>query len=59
MEKFYNYVEWLEYLINVFLKPRGYVLEGCVRFFGEETEDMGYIEVKRNKVKCHKATSFT
>jgi hypothetical protein len=42
-EKFYNYVEWLEYLIEMILSPRGYVLNGEVEWQGEETDDRGKI----------------
>jgi hypothetical protein len=47
-EKFYNYTEWLEYLIEHFLKPWGYVLNGEVEWEGEDRGDMGKIVVKNN-----------
>lgn len=50
MEKFYNYVEWLEYIINSILAPRGYVLNGSVEWRGEESGDCGTITVENNKV---------
>lgn len=50
-EKFYNYVEWLEYLLKHFLKPWGYKLNGEVRWQGEDSEDMGMIRVTDNKVE--------
>lgn len=50
MEKFYGYVEWLEYIIEHFLGPKGYVLNGVVRYQGEDIEDVGRIEVKDNVV---------
>lgn len=49
-EKFYNYVEWLEYLIKNFLAPKGYVLQGVVAWQGEDMQDCGYIIVKDNLV---------
>lgn len=49
-EKFYNYVEWLEYIIN-WLEPRGYVLNGSVDWVGEDSDDKGRIVVKDNIVK--------
>ena len=49
-EKFYSYVEWLEYLIEHFLAPWGYKLTGEVEWFGEDNGDMGKIIVKKNKV---------
>jgi hypothetical protein len=49
-EKFYNYVEWLQYLIDKILAPRGYTLNGECQWFGEERDDVGVIIVKNNKV---------
>ena len=49
-EKFYAYVEWLEYIIEKILAPRGYVLSGEVRWRGEDFDDTGKIVVKKNKV---------
>jgi len=49
-EKFYYYVEWLEYLIAHFLGPWGYVLNGEVAYQGEEDDDRGTIEVIDNVV---------
>ena len=50
-EKFYKYVEWLEYIIKNFLEPEGYVLNGEVYFQGEDYNDNGVIVVTDNKVK--------
>lgn len=47
-EKFYSYVEWLDYLILNFLKPWGYKLNGQVNWRGEDFGDLGTILVKRN-----------
>lgn len=52
-EKFYNYVEWLEYLIEKILEPRGYVLNGEVYWYGEDREDNGIIKVKDNQVNTY------
>lgn len=49
-EKFYEYVEWLEYLIVKILAPKGYVLNGTVDWQGERDEDKGTITVKDNVV---------
>ena len=49
-EKFYSYVEWLEYLIKHFFAPSGYVLNGEVDFEGEDSDDFGAIIVKDNDV---------
>ena len=50
VEKFYHYIEWLEYIIEHFLKPWGYVLNGEVEWAGESREDIGMIVVKNNVV---------
>lgn len=53
-EKFYCYVEWLEYLLDTMLKPWGYTLSGSVDWRGEEFHDVGTITVKANKVSIKK-----
>jgi hypothetical protein len=49
-EKFYHYAEWLEYLIEHFLAPWGYTLNGTVRWSGEEPGDSGLLQVANNHV---------
>lgn len=49
-EKFYNYVEWIKYIIHNFLQPWGYTLNGEVNWYGEDREDIGKIVIKKNKV---------
>ena len=49
-EKFYNYVEWLEYLIKHFFAPLGYELNGTVCYDGEDPDDFGKIVVDDNCV---------
>lgn len=49
-EKFYEYVEWLEYIIDHFLKPWGRKLNGEVEWYGEEPNDRGLITVNDNDV---------
>lgn len=49
-EKFYNYTEWLKYLIENFLKPWGYVINGEVSYWGEDRSDHGVIKVVNNVV---------
>jgi hypothetical protein len=49
-EKFYDYVEWIEYLIVTILSPRGYKVNGEVTWQGEDGYDMGKIIIKDNKV---------
>ena len=50
-EKFYYYVEWMEYLIKKILAPRGYIVSGKVDYQGENEDDHGSVEIKDNKVK--------
>lgn len=49
-EKFYNYVEWLEYLIANFFEPWGYTLNGTVEWEGEDRSDAGSITVTNNTI---------
>ena len=49
-EKFYNYVGWLELLLEKFLIPWGYKLNGKVVWQGEDMEDRGKIVVVDNVV---------
>ncbi len=49
-EKFYNYIEWLEYIIERFLKPWGYTLNGEVEWYGEDRDDIGKIIVENNLI---------
>jgi hypothetical protein len=50
-EKFYEYVDWIEYLIENFLKPWGYVLNGEVEWIGEDSGDRGMIAIINNVVR--------
>jgi len=50
-EKFYNYVEWIKYIIERILKPNGYILNGTVKWSGDESFDRGEIQIKDNKIK--------
>ena len=54
-EKFYDYVPWIKYLIEHFLAPWGYSLNGMVEWVGEDTDsDRGRIQVVGNVVKVIK-----
>lgn len=50
-EKFYDYIEWLEWLIKNFFVPKNISLNGTVLWQGEEIGDLGKIEVTNNIVK--------
>lgn len=47
-EKFYDYIEWLKYIIDNFLTPWGYELSGTVEWQGEHPPDFGRIVVTIN-----------
>lgn len=47
-EKFYNYTEWLDYLICNFIAPSGYELNGTVKWQGDDMDDRGKIVVQNN-----------
>lgn len=51
-EKFYEYKEWLVYLIENFLRPWGYVLNGEVEWQGEDREDRGVLIVENNNAQA-------
>ncbi len=53
-EKFYCYVEWLKYLVQHFLAPWGYVLNGEVHWRGEDRADVGTIHCSDNVVEAVK-----
>lgn len=50
-EKFYCYVEWIQYIIDKILTPRKYKLNGEVEWQGEDSGDVGKIVIKNNVVK--------
>ncbi len=52
-EKFYNYVEWLQYLIDTFFSPWGITLDGAVQWEGEDPTDLGVISVRHNRIQVH------
>lgn len=50
-EKFYEYVDWLRYLVKHFLQQWGYVLNGDVAWSGEAHGDTGIIRVVNNVIE--------
>ena len=50
-EKFYNYVEWIQYYITNFFEPWGYKLSGEVQWQGEDSEDIGKIVIHNNVIQ--------
>ena len=53
--KAYEYEEWLKYIIDKVLAPKGYVLNGEVEWYGEEPDDRGKIVVTNNLVEIFDA----
>lgn len=47
-EKFYCYAEWLRYIIDNFLSKWGVVVNGDVKWYGEDSEDIGMLSVVEN-----------
>jgi hypothetical protein len=54
-EKFYHYVEWLQYLLDHVLQPVGVSLTGCVQYQGESIGDTGTLTVEEGRVVKRKA----
>jgi len=52
-EKFYGYVDWINYLCERFLTPWGYTLDGSVRWQGEESDDYGTLLFEEGKLSTH------
>lgn len=51
-EKFYDYTEWLAYIVEHFLRPWGYTLNGSVKWQGEDMDDRGVLIVEDNCVRA-------
>jgi hypothetical protein len=59
-EKFYEYIEWIQYLLAHFLIPWGYSLTGEVHWEGEDSDDRGVIRITDNTVEIGSAVvSYT
>ena len=52
-EKFYYYVEWLEYLIKYIFGPWGIKLNGTVFWSGDDVLDTGKIVIKDNYISVY------
>lgn len=57
VEKFYDYIKWLEYIIKHFLEPWGRKVTGVVKWSGEEPGDVGKIIAKDNKLEIVEGTT--
>jgi hypothetical protein len=49
-EKFYDYIEWMEYIIEKFIEPWGITANGEIDWDGEDSDDRGKIVVTDNVV---------
>jgi hypothetical protein len=49
-EKFYDYEEWLQWIIDEVLKPAGLKISGQVTWQGDDISDRGYLVVEDEKV---------
>jgi hypothetical protein len=58
-EKFYNYTEWLVYMVKNFFEPWGVKLNGTIEWRGEDWDDHGKIKVKKSLIKVGKDILFT
>lgn len=58
-EKFYNYQEWLQWIIDNLLKPNGVTLTGSVEYQGEEVGDCGILSVEDGVVRRRKLSVVT
>ena len=52
-EKFYHYIEWLQYLIAHFFEPWGIKLNGEITWQGEDSSDIGKIVVRNNAIAIY------
>lgn len=50
-EKFYDYVEWAQWIIDKILTPANIALYGEIEFFGEDSSDIGKLVIADGKVK--------
>lgn len=51
-EKFYGYVIWLKWIVDKFLIPNGYILNGTVKYQADDDKDeRGFLIVQKNIIK--------
>jgi hypothetical protein len=58
VEKFYNYVEWLGFMMETFLISWGYTLEGMIDWQGEDPDDTGHIVIDQNRLNPASKTAL-
>lgn len=52
-EKFRHFDKWIEYLIDTYLKPWGYNLNGEVVWEGNQVGELGTVRVRGNEVEIY------
>lgn len=57
-EKFYDYVEWLHYLNENFLKEWGITINGAIKWKGENTSDRGVIVATNGRIETLKGDAY-
>lgn len=58
-EKFYKYAEWIQYLVDNFIQPWGYSLNGNVKWLGDDPKDCGKIEIINNQIEVVNLSIFS
>lgn len=58
-EKFYCYVDWINYIIEHFIIPWGYTLNGEIHWQGEGREDAGTILCVQNAVRVYDKEDYS
>ena len=58
-EKFYNYVEWIKWLIEHFFSKWKIKVNGTVYWYGEDRDDTGRIIITKNVVRVQVAEPAT
>jgi len=53
--KFYDYIEWAKYIVEKFIVPWGYKLNGTIEWFGEEDDDRGRLNFTDNTLEVEEA----
>lgn len=48
IENFYNYVDWIQYMIKNFFNPWDYILNGDIAWQGDAVKDKGIINIINN-----------
>jgi hypothetical protein len=54
--KNYDYVTWVEYMLQKFFIPWGYKLDGSITWRGEDSEDLGMMEIIDNKFNTYQGS---